>query len=59
MVASVGWTAAQPGFRLAKGHGITERALLAGKLYYTPSVRRESNYEPTLNSGSEVALRLG
>ena len=58
MVASVGWTAAQPGFRLAKGHGITERALLDGKLHYTPSVRRESNYEPTLNSGSEVDVPL-
>jgi len=58
MVASVGWTAAQPGFRLAKGHGITERALLDGKLHYTPSVRRESKYQPTLNSGSEVDVPL-
>ena len=54
MVASVGWTAARPGFRLTPGHGITERAMLDGKLHYTPAVRRESNYEPTLNSGSEV-----
>ncbi len=54
MVASVGWKAAQPGFRLAPGHGISERAILDGKLHYTPAVRRESNYEPTLNSGSEV-----
>jgi hypothetical protein len=58
MVASVGWTAAQPGFRLAKGHGITERALLDGKLHYTPAVRRESRYQPTLNSGSEVDVPL-
>jgi PAS domain S-box-containing protein len=58
MVASVGWTAAQPGFRLAKGHGITERALLEAKLHYTPSVLGESKYEPTLNSGSEVDVPL-
>ncbi len=58
LVASVGWTAAQPGFRLTKGHGITERAMLDGQLHYTPAVRRESNYEPTLNSGSEVDVPL-
>ncbi len=58
MVASVGWTAATPGFRLAKGHGITERAVLEKRLHYTPEVRRESHYEPTLNSGSEVDVPL-
>ena len=58
LVASVGWTAARPGFRLLPGHGISERALLDGKLHYTPSVLRESNYEPTLNSGSEVDVPL-
>ena len=58
MVASVGWNAAKPGFRLAPGHGITERAIRDGKLHYTPSVRRESKYEPTLNSGSEVDVPL-
>jgi len=58
MVASVGWTAAPPGFRLAKGHGITERAVLEKRLHYTPEVRRESHYEPTLNSGSEVDVPL-
>jgi PAS domain S-box-containing protein len=58
LVARVGWTAMEPGFRLAKGIGITERALLEGKLHYTPEVRRESRYEPTLNSGSEVDVPL-
>jgi PAS domain S-box-containing protein len=58
MVASVGWKAAKPGFRLTPGHGISERAILDGKLHYTPAVRRESNYEPTLNSGSEVDAPL-
>ncbi|MBW7934663.1 MAG: GAF domain-containing protein, partial [Gemmatimonadaceae bacterium] len=58
LVASVGWTAAQPGFRLKPGHGISERAVLDAKLHYTPAVRRESNYEPTLNSGSEVDVPL-
>jgi GAF domain-containing protein len=58
MVASIGWKAAKAGFRLTPGHGITERAILDGKLHYAPSVRRESNYEPTLNSGSEVDAPL-
>ena len=58
MVASVGWKAARPGFRVAPGHGISERAILDRTLHYTPAVRRESNYEPTLNSGSEVDVPL-
>jgi PAS domain S-box-containing protein len=58
MVASVGWTEAQQGFRLTPGHGITERAMLEGKLHYTPEVRRESHYISTLNSGSEVDVPL-
>ena len=58
MVASVGWTEAQQGFRLTPGHGITERAMLEGKLHYTPSVQRESHYISTLNSGSEVDVPL-
>jgi PAS domain S-box-containing protein len=58
MVASVGWKTGRPGFRLTPGHGISERAILDGKLHYTPAVRRESNYEPTLNSGSEVDVPL-
>jgi PAS domain S-box-containing protein len=58
LVARVGWTAMMPGFRLAKGIGITETALLEGRLHYTPEVRRESKYEPTLNSGSEVDIPL-
>ena len=58
LVASVGWKAARPGFRLTPGHGISERAILDGKLHYSPSVLRESNYEPTLNSGSEVDVPL-
>ena len=58
LVASVGWKAAKPGFRLIPGHGISERAVLDAKLHYTPAVLRESNYEPTLNSGSEVDVPL-
>ncbi len=58
LVASVGWTSAPTGFRLEKGHGITERAVLEKRLHYTPEVRGESAYEPTLNSGSEVDVPL-
>jgi PAS domain S-box-containing protein len=58
MSASVGWKAARAGFRLAPGHGLSERPLKDGRLHYTPSVLRESSYEPTLNSGSEVDVPL-
>jgi PAS domain S-box-containing protein len=56
--ASVGWKAARSGLRLAAGHGLSERPLKDGRLHYTPSVLRESSYEPTLNSGSEVDVPL-
>ena len=58
MRASVGWKAAGPGFRLAPGHGLSERPLKDGRLHYSASVLRESSYEPTLNSGSEVDVPL-
>ncbi len=58
MRASVGWKAAGPGFRLAPGHGLSERPLKDGKLHYSASVLRESSYEATLNSGSEVDVPL-
>jgi PAS domain S-box-containing protein len=58
MRASVGWKAAGPGFRLAPGHGLSERPLKDGRLHYSPAVLRESSYEATLNSGSEVDVPL-
>jgi PAS domain S-box-containing protein len=58
MRASVGWKAAGPGFRLAPGHGLSERPLKDGRLHYSASVLRESSYEATLNSGSEVDVPL-
>ncbi len=56
--ASVGWTAFAAGTRLAPGHGLSERPIKDGQLHYSPSVLRESSYEPTLNSGSEVDVPL-
>jgi PAS domain S-box-containing protein len=56
--ASVGWTALAIGTRLAPGHGLSERPLKDGRLHYSASVLRESSYEPTLNSGSEVDVPL-
>ena len=56
--ASVGWTAMAIGTRLTPGHGLSERPIGDGQLHYSPSVLRESSYEPTLNSGSEVDVPL-
>lgn len=56
--ARVGWAALKPGMRLEPGHGLSERPIKDGRLHYSPSVLRESSYEPTLNSGSEVDVPL-
>jgi PAS domain S-box-containing protein len=56
--ACVGWTAIAPGKRFPPGHGLSERPLRDGKLHYSPSVKRESSYEPTLDTGSEVDVPL-
>ncbi|MBX9928793.1 MAG: response regulator, partial [Gemmatimonadaceae bacterium] len=58
MISSVGWPDAQEGLRLAPGHGLSERAILDAQLHYSPEVRRESSYQATLNSGSEVDVPL-
>jgi len=56
--ACVGWTAIAPGVRFPAGHGLSARPLEDGRLHYSPSVQRESTYEPTLNTGSEVDVPL-
>jgi PAS domain S-box-containing protein len=56
--ASVGWKGAEPGMRLGPGHGLSERPVKDAQLHYSPSVLRESSYEPSLNSGSEVDVPL-
>jgi len=60
--ASVGWQSTTPGDeRLPPGRGLSERALLDGQLNYTPDVRLNPRYVPSLNSGSEVdvPIRVG
>jgi len=58
LAARVGWTALPIGYRLAPGHGLSERPLHDGQLHYSPSVLAESIYEATLNSGSELDVPL-
>ncbi|NIR42846.1 MAG: GAF domain-containing protein [Gemmatimonadetes bacterium] len=56
--ASIGWPDIQDDWRVHPGEGLSERAIKDGKLHYTPDVRRESQYLPSLASGSEVDVPL-
>ncbi len=56
--ASIGWEGASPGWRVQPGKGISELALLEGRLHYTPDVRGERRYLKTLNCGSEIDVPL-
>ena len=56
--ASRGWRDARPGWRVHPGQGVSERAVLDGRLHYTPDVTRDARYLPSLNSGSEVDVPL-
>jgi PAS domain S-box-containing protein len=56
--ASAGWPDAPESWRVHKGEGISERAVVDGKLHYTPDVTRESSYLPSRVRGSEVDIPL-
>ncbi len=56
--ASVGWQDVPRDWRVHRGEGLSELALQDGRLHYTPDVRRESRYLPSLASGSEVDVPL-
>jgi PAS domain S-box-containing protein len=58
--ASIGWPGVPENWRVHRGEGLSERAVVDGRLHYTPDVTRESHYLPTLVRGSEldVPLRL-
>ena len=56
--ASAGWPDAPAGWRVRPGEGLSDRAIRDGQLHYTPQVRAERSYLPSLNSGSEVDVPL-
>ncbi|HEY7899178.1 MAG TPA: response regulator [Gemmatimonadaceae bacterium] len=56
--ASMGWPGVPKNWRVHPGQGLSDRAVKDAKLHYTPMVTRESNYLPSLNSGSEVDVPL-
>ncbi|UCF39865.1 MAG: GAF domain-containing protein [Gemmatimonadota bacterium] len=56
--ASVGWPDVPPDWRVHRGEGLSEQALMDGKLHYTPDVTRESKYLPSLSTGSELDVPL-
>ncbi len=56
--ASMGWPDVPDAWRVHRGEGLSEQALLDGELHYTADVTRESRYLPSLASGSEVDVPL-
>ncbi len=56
--ASIGLENLEPGLRLPPGSGISEEAVLSGRLCYTPNVTRAEHYVASLNRGSEVDIPL-
>ena len=56
--ASVGWPDAPSAMRVHRGEGLSDQVMRDGRLRYTPDVRRESEYLPSLASGSEVDVPL-
>jgi len=56
--AAVGWPDVPEAWRVPRGQGLSERAVLDGQLHYTPDVTRESKYLPSLASGSELDIPL-
>ena len=56
--ASMGWPGVPKAWRVHPGQGLSDRAVKDAKLHYTPMVTRETNYLPSLNSGSEVDVPL-
>ncbi|MBZ5590229.1 MAG: response regulator [Acidobacteriia bacterium] len=56
--ASVGWPEAPEAWRVPRGEGLSERALLDATLHYSPDVSGEIGYVETLPAGSEVDVPL-
>jgi PAS domain S-box-containing protein len=56
--ASIGWPDAPENWRIPRGEGLSARAIEDQKLHYTSDVRGESDYLPSLASGSEIDVPL-
>jgi PAS domain S-box-containing protein len=55
---SIGWPGVPEDWRVPQGEGISQLAIDDGEIHYTPDVRREPGYIPSINSGSEVDIPL-
>ncbi len=55
---SFGWPDARPGWRIPPGKGLNERAVLDGRLHYSPHAVDEPEYIPTLGSGAQIDVPL-
>jgi PAS domain S-box-containing protein len=58
MKASVGWDDIPEGWRVPAGQGLSARAVVDGRLHYTPDVTKEPEYIPGLSTGCEVDVPL-
>jgi len=52
--ASAGWEGAEEGLRLKPGQGLSERAILDGKLHYSPRAIEEAHWIQARRQGCEV-----
>jgi PAS domain S-box-containing protein len=53
-----GWPDTRPGWRLKPGQGLNERAILDGKLHYSPRVADEPKYVATFGGGAQADIPL-
>ncbi|HET7632483.1 MAG TPA: GAF domain-containing protein [Gemmatimonadaceae bacterium] len=58
LCASRGWQDVPADWRVARGTGLSQRAVDDGQLHYTPNVTQDAQYLPSLNTGSEVDVPL-
>jgi len=56
--ANVGWDEDHKNFRLRPGEGLSERAILDGKVHHTPRVRGEAGWVEGPVQGSEIDVPL-
>jgi len=56
--ASRGWDGVPADWRVRPGEGISALAVQDGRLHYTPDVKRDARYLPSLRTGSEVDVPL-
>ncbi|MEW5941855.1 MAG: PAS domain S-box protein, partial [Chloroflexota bacterium] len=56
--AKIGWSSAPDDWRIPPGQGVSEHAILSGRLHYTPDVRLDPRYVAGQGTGAEVDVPI-